>query len=58
MKHETNISFPCGYVYSCSFNTLFFIGNYKFDSNDLPICPIHGKDCKSVELELLNKKKK
>ena len=46
MKIETKIIYPCGYVYQHSYRGFPLFAIYKFDTNDLPICPIHGKSCK------------
>lgn len=46
MKSKYYIKYPCGLETLSVFKGFLIFGSLKQDSK-IPICPIHGKDCKA-----------
>lgn len=45
MRTYMKIKFPCGYEIEAG-GSSFFGGSIRFDTEDLPECPLHGRKCK------------
>ena len=52
-SYEVELSFPCGYSVKVRGKIKFsffdmFSSVENTNLNELPVCPLHGKDCKGV----------
>jgi len=51
MRYTINLKFPCGYELKEELKVEFFallLGNSSFETLEkYPVCPIHGKNCKT-----------
>lgn len=43
------VKFPCGYKYKSYLRCLGISLEHDSDLNELPECPLHGKNCKGVK---------
>ncbi len=48
MKVRIYVEFPCGYKMGCRASSMFASHiNLDFDFDDMPLCPLHKKDCRT-----------
>lgn len=50
MESKFRVKFPCGYEYESVVRISFVtIADIHQSDKELPICPLHGKDCKAIK---------
>jgi hypothetical protein len=46
MNMDYKVKFPCGYELTAQVNGWFVFNMVDVDTKNLPVCPIHGNNCK------------